>query len=367
MTVTPSPACILVVDDQAANIQTVGTLLNTMGYDVMSATNADQALQRLSARQPDLILLDMMMPGVSGLDLCRRLKSKPLWEEIPVIFLSAAGEVPVITAALDAGAVDYVTKPFHRAELLSRIRTHLELKAARDELRRVAEDKDKLLGLLAHDFKNHLAAMQVHAGFLRRSAADLPPAVADSAATIDRESTRMARSVHELLANQSALRQSFTPSVFNAAEVAAEAAEAIRPLAGAKDQTLTIALPPHPPMVSADAGALRQVLDNLLSNAVKFSPPGGRIGLAVSSAAGEVTIVVQDSGPGFTGDDAARAFRRYTTLSARPTAGEISTGLGLSIAGQLIERMHGRIMLETESGSGLVTVSLPAAPSQAIC
>ena len=358
----PSPsACVLVVDDQAANIQTVGTLLNSMGYDVMSATSAEQALQRLAARLPDLILLDMMMPGVSGLDLCRRLKAKPQWEEIPVIFLSAAGEVPIITAALDAGAVDYVTKPFHRAELLSRIRTHLDLKAARDELRRVAEDKDELLGLLAHDFKKHLAAMQVHAEFLSKSTAALPPAATDCAATISRESTRMARSVQELLANQSALRQAVQPSLFNAAEIAADAAVAIRPLAEAKGQTLTIVLPLVPPMISADAAALRQVLDNLLSNAVKFSPSGGRLGLSVSAGGGEVTMEVQDSGPGFTREDESRAFQRYTRLSARPTAGETSTGLGLSIAKRLTGLMGGRLTLETAAGIGRVTLHLPAA------
>jgi two-component system sensor histidine kinase/response regulator len=324
----------------------------------MSATNADQAVQRLRARLPDLILLDMMMPGVSGLDLCRWLKGKPKWEEIPIIFLSAAGEIPVITAALDAGAVDYVTKPFHRAELLSRIRTHLELKAARDELHRVAEDKEQLLGLLAHDFKNHLAAMQVHAGFLSKSAHELPASVADSAATIIRETSRMARSVDELLANQSAPTQTLELAVFNAAEITAEAAAAIRPLADEKQQSITVALPPLPPMVLADRGALRQVLDNLLSNAVKFSPPGGKLGIAVSSASGETIIVVKDSGPGFNEDDAARAFQRYTRLSARPTAGEISTGLGLSIAKRLTEMMRGHLTLETDGGSGLLTVTL---------
>ncbi|MBP7949655.1 MAG: hybrid sensor histidine kinase/response regulator [Verrucomicrobiales bacterium] len=367
MTHPSSSSCILVVDDQAANIQTVGTLLNSVGYDVMSATSAEQALQRLAARQPDLILLDMMMPGVSGLDLCRRLKSKPEWEEIPIIFLSAAGEVPVITAALDAGAVDYVTKPFHRAELLSRLRTHLDLKAARDELRSVVADKDELLGLMAHDFKNHLAAMRMHAEFLAKNAGDLSAAAAESASTIARESTRMARSVQELLANQSALRQPLTPSVFNAAEIVADAAAAIRPLADAKSQKLTVALPPEPPMVAADAPALRQVLDNLLSNAVKFSPPGGRLGLAVSSVSGTVTVVVQDSGPGFTREDKARAFQRYARLSARPTAGEISTGLGLSIARRLTERMGGTLTFETDGGSGLVTLVLSAETGSVLC
>jgi two-component system sensor histidine kinase/response regulator len=349
---------ILVVDDQTANLQTVGTLLSTMGYDVMSAISADQALQRLAARTPDLILLDMMMPGVSGLDLCRRLKAKPAWEEIPVIFLSAAGEVPLITAALEAGAVDYITKPFHRAELLSRIRTHLDLKAVRDQFRRVAADKDELLGLIAHDFKNHLAAMQVHADFMTRESSALPSAIAECAAVIARESTRMARCIQELLANEAAGRQSLKLMTVNAAEVAADAATAIRPLAAAKEQQLVVTLPPQPPLVLADAAALRQVLDNLLSNAVKFSPAGGRIALTVTTSDDGTLLTVEDSGPGFSPDDLARAFQRYTRLSARPTAGESSTGLGLNIAKRLTQLMGGTITLESNASGARCTVSL---------
>ncbi len=356
-----SAASILVVDDQTANLQTVGTLLSTMGYDVMSATSADQALQRLAARTPDLILLDMMMPGVNGLDLCRRLKAKPAWEEIPVIFLSAAGEVPLITAALEAGAVDYITKPFHRAELLSRIRTHLDLKAVRDQLRRVAADKDELLGLIAHDFKNHLAAMQVHADFLTKHAAALAPQAAECAAVIARESTRMARCVQELLANEAAGRQPLKLTPVNAAEVAADAATSIRPLAAAKQQSVAVTLPPEPPVVMAEAGALRQVLDNLLSNAVKFSPSGGRISLTVANSSDGVLVTVEDSGPGFSPEDLTRAFQRYTRLSARPTAGESTTGLGLNIAHRLAELMGGTLTIESRQSGGRCLLRLKAA------
>jgi two-component system sensor histidine kinase/response regulator len=349
---------ILVVDDQTANLQTVGMLLSTMGYDVMSATSAELALQRLAARTPDLILLDMMMPGVNGLDLCRRLKAKPAWEEIPVIFLSAAGEVPLITAALEAGAVDYITKPFHRAELLSRIRTHLDLKAVRDQFRRVAADKDELLGLIAHDFKNHLAAMQVHADFMMRNSSTLPREVAECAAIIARESTRMARCIQELLANEAAGRQPLQLTTVNASEIADAAAAAIRPLATAKKQQLAVTLPPQPPSATADAAALRQVLDNLLSNAVKFSPPGGRIGLSVGTSDGSILLTVDDSGPGFSAEDLTRAFQRYTRLSARPTAGESCTGLGLNIAKRLTQLMGGTLTIEPHSPGARCRVSL---------
>ncbi len=358
----PFRECILVVDDQTANIQTVGTLLNSMDYDVMAATNADQALQRMAARLPDLILLDMMMPGVSGLDLCRRLQSKAQWADIPVIFLSAAGEVNVITAALDAGAVDYVTKPFHRAELLSRIRTHLALKSARNQLRRAAADEEELLGLIAHDFKNHLAAMKVHADYLTKNAEGLSPEAAGCVKTISAESTRMARCVENLLANEGAERQPLNLEVLAAVEIAGEAAISVKPLAEAKEQSVVLAVPDEPIYVRADRAALRQVMDNLLSNAVKFSPSGGRISLEVSGGPGEVLFTVSDSGPGFTGEDVTRVFQRFARLSARPTAGESSTGLGLSIVKTLVSEMHGTVTIEP-GPAGRCMVRLPHAAS----
>jgi two-component system sensor histidine kinase/response regulator len=351
--------CILVVDDQAANIQAVGTLLRSMDYDVMAATDADQALQRMTARLPDLILLDMMMPGVNGLDLCRRLQSRMQWADIPVIFLSAAGEVNIITAALEAGAVDYVTKPFHRAELLSRIRTHLALKSARNQLRRVAAEREELLGLIAHDFKNHLAAMQFHAEYLTKHASGLSKEAAGCVKTITRESERMARCVGDLLANAAVERQPLQLEVVAAAEIASEATTAIQSLADAKEHTVALVLPEAPVSVRADKTALRQVLDNLLSNAVKFSPPGGRSALTIVAGPDEVQFSVSDSGPGFTEGDIARAFQRFARLSARPTAGESSTGLGLSIVKTLIGEMGGTVTIEPGQAGGRCTVRLP--------
>jgi two-component system sensor histidine kinase/response regulator len=98
------------------------------------------------------------MPGMDGLEVCRRIRENPDWKDIPIIFLSAADDKELIVRALEAGGVDYVTKPFNHKEMLSRVRTHLALKAAHDRLKQLAEDKDELLGILAHDLKTTLAA-----------------------------------------------------------------------------------------------------------------------------------------------------------------------------------------------------------------
>src|SRR5271169_1128192 len=160
-------ARILVVDDQPANIQIVGSVLGKLGHEIIPASDGATALKRVALRMPDLILLDLLMPGMGGCEVCEQLKRNPDWKDIPVIFLSAAGDKDLIVRALDAGGVDYITKPFNHAELISRVRTQLALKTARDQLKQLAEDKDELLGILAHDLKNHLGGMNMSAELLR--------------------------------------------------------------------------------------------------------------------------------------------------------------------------------------------------------
>ncbi|MEW6159198.1 MAG: response regulator, partial [Verrucomicrobiota bacterium] len=121
---------ILVVDDITKNLQVVGTVLRNEGYHVMPATSGPQALERVRGQLPDLILLDLMMPDMDGLEVCQRLKADPATRGVPVIFLTASNEMEHLMKGFAAGAVDYVTKPFNVAELLARVRTHLELQHA---------------------------------------------------------------------------------------------------------------------------------------------------------------------------------------------------------------------------------------------
>lgn len=358
----PPRATVLVVDDQEANIQTVGTLLRSYNYDVMSAMNAEQAVQRLNAKAPNIILMDMMMPGVSGLELCRQLKSQPEWKHIPVIFLSAAGEVNLITAALEAGAVDYVTKPFHRAELLSRVHTHLTLKAANDELRSLAKDKEELLNLMAHDIKNWLAALQLNAEFLSKNSTQSQP-LQQCATTIKSQADSMVMTINDLLANQGASQRKLKLQPVEVKALLSELTSSMQVLTVRKMQILQLYIDPQVPdlNIMADPSAMRQVLENLVSNALKFSPPDSTSRISANRVNGQVQIVISDDGPGFTDADKESLFTRYGRLSARPTGGESSTGLGLHIVHTLTQQLGGQIELQSTVGRGSTfTLSFPA-------
>lgn len=126
---------ILIVDDNISNLQVLGAVLSGKGYEIAVAADAVEALEFLGGDIPDLILLDIMMPGTDGFELCRKIKLMDKLSEVPVLFLTALTDPDSIVKGFDSGAVDYISKPFNNAELLARIKTHLGLKKAREELR----------------------------------------------------------------------------------------------------------------------------------------------------------------------------------------------------------------------------------------
>lgn len=361
-----TPARILVVDDQESNVQVLGDMLSQLGFEIVPVTDGEHAIRRLLSRPADLILLDVLMPGLDGFEVCRRIRARPELADIPIVFLSAADDKTFIVRALEAGGVDYVTKPFNRAELISRVRTHLALKQARDSLRQLAEDKDELLGILAHDLKNHLGGMQMSAQLLNDRISDVEDQrLRRIAANILHSSEQMLAFVKEFLANSAADRG--LTLKFEAVSLADSAGAAVQRYAEAarrKSLTFHEAYSPDAALVRADRAALDQVIDNLVSNAVKFSPEGKSIYLTVGPAPnGRSEFLVRDEGPGCTPEDLAQMFTRYRRLSAPPTAGEPCTGLGLSIAKRHVRAMNGDLHCESVPGAGATFIlRLPAAP-----
>ena|SRR3984885_14976881 len=360
------PARVLVVDDQPANIQIVGAVLGKLGHEIIPASDGATALKRVALRMPDLILLDLLMPGMNGCEVCLQLKLNPDWKDIPVIFLSAADDKDLIVRALNSGGVDYITKPFNQAELISRVRTQLALKMARDQLKQLAEDKDELLGILAHDLKNFLGGINMSAELMSRQIERFKDErMTQLLDNMIRSSLSAMAFVKEFLAN-SATDHGFTlkPIAVNLTEIATAAVSQYQEAARLKKIKIQTDFPAEAAFVLADIFALDQVLDNLISNALKFSSPEKQIFISVRAAGDHAECVIRDEGPGFTAEDKARMFRRYGRLSARPTGGEPSTGLGLSIVSKLVQGMNGELSCESipENGATFI-VRLPLSVS----
>ncbi len=356
---------ILVVDDISKNLQVVGTILRNEGYHVMPATSGLQALARVSAQPPDLILLDLMMPEMDGLEVCSRLKADPFTRQIPVIFLTASNEMEHLMKGFEAGAVDYITKPFNAPELLARVRTHLELKHARERLREMNEEKNEFMGIAAHDLRNPLSAIQGYAEMIIEDAQSLAHRDLEGNGQRIREAAkRMTEMVQNFLdANRIERGElKLNMAISDLSPLLQSVLETQSPHATAKGQMIQLELPPTPTLALADVSITLQVFENLVSNAVKYSPPGKKIFVRLKAEAGVVRFEVEDQGPGLSKEDQKKLFGKFARLSAKPTGGEHSTGLGLSIVKRLVEAMNGKVWCESELGMGakfIVTIPQP--------
>ena len=345
---------LLVVDDQELNCRSIGNVLGKLDFDIVPAKSGAEALERMMNRRFDLVLIDLMNPDADGFQLCRVISENPAWAGIPVIIHSATGDKDQTARAFESGAVDCLTGSFNQGELISRIRAQLTRKSDRDKLKKLAEDKEELLGLLMHQLKNHLVGMHMAADVLRdgsRSPGD--PVVKGMIEDISSSSSQMLSFVNLYLANASVDHQlviKLEPVCL--AEAVSRSVQQFREAARRKELVVHASLPVKGVLVQADAVALNQVLDNLVSNAVKFSPLGKQISVVVRPTATYVECQVQDEGSGFTAEDKKRMFRRYGRLSARPTGGEPSAGLGLSIVKKLMEAMRGELACESDPGNG---------------
>ncbi|MCK6500662.1 MAG: HAMP domain-containing histidine kinase, partial [Nitrospira sp.] len=234
-------------------------------------------------------------------------------------------------------------------------------------LKQLARDKEELLGILAHDLKNHLGGVVMSAEILRDRVAARDPADSGAArlvGNIAETSSQLLRFLKEFLANAAVDHEtSVRWTTVDLAEAVNAAVARCRTAAECKGILVRESLPEGRVEVRADLTGVGQVLDNVLSNALKFSPPVQSVVVSLVSEADGGVVTVRDQGPGFTEEDRARLFGRYTRLSARPTAGEPSTGLGLSIVRKLMLAMGGEVRCENHpDGGAMVTLRFSRPP-----
>lgn len=364
---TSSKPTLLVVDDHEENIQMLAVILSFMGYDLIPAMSGQEALSRMEHTTPDLILLDIILPDLDGIEVCNRIRKNPAWRDIPIIFLSAADDKNLIVKALESGGMDYITKPFNKAELISRVRTHLNLKEARDHLAELASDKDEMLRILAHDFKNHVAGAEMSTSLLIGRLED----VADERSSrllhnLNENSTRMLQFLKNFLANHQVLSSATELHPLNLSQVLQQIVSEAEPVATAKGIVIISPDPAETAIIIAHLDGVRQALENLISNSLKFCAAGAEVRIEfVKHPLGRQSLRISDTGPGFTEEDRTKLFERYARLSAKATGGEPGSGLGLFIVKKMMQAMGGSVELEPGQGASfLLTFQRPNDSSQ---
>ena len=345
-----SVARLLVVDDNPQNRRLMERRMSRMGYDVEVVNSGPAALERVAQGGIDIVLLDVMMPGMSGIEVVERLRVHHRLHELPVIMVTALDQSKDVVEALERGANDYVSKPVDYPVLLARVRTQLRVK-------RLSDLKDEFFRIATHDLRNPLTKILGGADIvltLCDPKEPLPRDVFDLLGGILRGAEEMKTIIEDFLEFGAIDDDSFRlqrraldlPGLLN------QVVSAARGAATAKSITLlleTEALPTVP----ADEDRVRQVINNLVSNAIKFSAPGATATVICRSVPGALRVEVRDEGPGFQPEELDKVFEQYARLSAKPTGGEPSTGLGLSICRRIVELHGGSIGFNNhEAGPG---------------
>ncbi|MBP1625624.1 MAG: putative histidine kinase [Holophagaceae bacterium] len=361
---------ILIVDDLETNREALARLLGREGLSSETAPDGREAIERARSGHFDVILLDVMMPGMDGIETLGVLKQDPWTRDIPVLMVSALDQGQAVRHCIEMGADDYLTKPIDRLMLRSRLAACLKrkqlqdrerdfttrLQASNEELRRVNLLKSRLLAIAAHDLKNPLTALVLLVDQLSELGESSAPSIQKKTIQRIRGSVEKMLGILQALLDSAAAEtghmvlhkrpldlQEMTRSIVeeNQSYADSKQIELLHRVDAAGDWC-----------VEVDDIRIREALDNLLNNAIKFSPPRSRVELSLERAGAWVRVRVKDQGPGFTPEDLRRAFGMYQRLSAQPTGGESSTGLGLSIVKQMVELHGGHIEIESEPGQG---------------
>ncbi|MCP4751402.1 MAG: hybrid sensor histidine kinase/response regulator [Proteobacteria bacterium] len=362
----PSEMKVLLVDDTTANLEVLSKTLEPEGYQIATAKSGEKALKLAPLLKPDLILLDIMMPpGMDGFETCRLLKENKKTKDIPIIFITAKTETEDIVKGFQLGSVDYITKPFKQEEVCVRVKTHLQLQSSIKSLVALNGEKNKFLGIVAHDLRNPLSGILGFSDILRDDIDDMAPEKKVKCLDIIEVAAQgMLTMVNDLL-DYSAIEagrldldlelQSVNTLLDQRISIASLAATQKR---------ITIRTEYNGIRTTRfDANRISQVIDNLLLNAIKFSPFDSEIVVCLNGGETSIEVSVRDQGPGIELSEQEKLFGDFSKLSNKPTAGEKSTGLGLAIAKKVVLAHGGNIQVRSETDKGATFVfSLPVLP-----
>jgi signal transduction histidine kinase len=374
----PDDNYILIVDDIPENVRILARFLSNEGYKVKAALNADDAAERIKESHPDLVLLDIMMPGKSGIELCKELKDDPTTTHIPIIMVSALTDTDVKVNAFNMGAQDYITKPFMAQEVLARVKYQITLKKTQEKLNKyivklteLNQLKSNFLNILSHDMRNPLSGIIGVSDLLEKSDDLNREEIRQLASIIQKSSHNLHEIVNQLLKVSTITNSELSNDLkkIDMRELLRDVLELQHSSARVKGIEIEIHTEEElPDQVYIDGNKLKHILGNLLSNAIKFSHANSTIQVtaAYDIAENQFTLSVQDQGIGMY-SDMINNINSYITPTRRTgTASEPSSGIGLHYIYQFLQTMGGTIHVASDPDKGSTfTIHLPAETTSA--
>jgi len=359
------PDRILVVDDSPDNLFLVQTILEEEGYIIVLAEDGRSALNQIEASPPDLVLLDVMMPGMDGYEVTQRIRANTKLPFIPILLITAYDQSSVVQG-LDTGADDFIRKPVEVDELLARVRALLRLKHSVDERDQIAREREDFVSRLTHDLRTPLvAADRMLMLFQQGALGEQSPAMQEAITTMARSNRNLLAMVNTLLEvyRYEAGRKTLIFLPVDLHELLHEVTQEVIPLAEEKKLSLKLHMEEKVlSKVLGDRLEIHRVFTNLIGNAIKFTD-AGTVDIRLTSdqtsqsATPLIVVEIQDTGSGITPEDQAVLFERFRQGSHKRSG----SGLGLHLSRRIVEAHKGKIEVKSEVGKGsLFTVRLPA-------
>jgi two-component system, sensor histidine kinase and response regulator len=359
---SPAPKVdrVLVVDDLPDNCFLIQALLQEEGYQIDVANNGSSALAYIEQSPPDLVLLDVMMPGMDGYEVTRRIRQNTSLPFMPILLITAH-ERPSVVQGLDIGADEFIRKPVEYDELVARVRSLLRLKHSVDERDQIARQREDFVSRLTHDLRTPLvAADRMLTLFQQGALGELAPSMDEAVSIMIRSNQNLLTMVNMLLEvyRYEAGRKTLAFAPVNLGELLQEVVQELSPIA--QDKSLKLALEQSEPLtVKGDRMELRRVFTNLIGNAIKFTDAGAvTVRLEPQPQPAGVAIAIEDTGAGISLEDQQHLFQSFSQGSHRKGG----SGLGLQLSRRIVEAHQGQIEVSSEVGKGSVfTIQLPSA------
>lgn len=347
---------ILAVDDNPDNLFLVQLALEQEGYNIQLIDNGMQALSQIEQSPPDLVLLDVMMPGMDGYEVAGRIRNNPNLPFIPILMITAHEQSSVVEG-LDAGADEFIRKPVRVDELQARVRSLLRLKQSIDQ-------RENFVHCLTHDLRTPLVAVDRMLKLTCQGAfGEVPPPMNEALSSILNSNENLLQMLNKLL---EVYRYDIGQKVlsfisFNLPELIEEAIAELQPLAQQKGIDLKHTIAPDVGDMTGDRLELRRVLTNLIGNAIKFTD-AGKVTVSATSKKDEVVLEVRDTGIGISHEDRTRIFERFRQGNHLRSG----SGLGLYLCHQIVRSHQGRIDVQSQVGEGTTfIIYLPISPNEA--
>ena len=360
---------ILIVDDVVSNVLLLKILLSNEKFQVCTANNGTTCIEQAKNEKPDLILLDVMMPDMSGFDTAVILKKDENTKDIPIIFLTALNTPADLVHGFKVGANDFLTKPFNKEELVMRVMQQISLVAAKRiieqqnaELRATLNNRDKMYSVIAHDLRSPMASIRMVLNLVVASCS--PETVGPELFELLDKANRESEEVHDLLDNLLKWTKSQTGRLnvvlqdLDLNDIIPGVVDIFEMIAQTKHIKLALQQPAAPIIVRADNDMLKTVVRNFMSNAIKFSPENSAIEISMDSAGGFARVSVRDHGVGISADRVGSIFHKGETTYG--TGGEEGSGLGLQLCQDFARKIGGDCYVESVEGQGSTfSVTIP--------